>query len=72
MESEKCIHGFEKDVEPPVERMHRCSCCGLNGSNIYIQAGAKWPRADPLCQDCREAEDKLKIKETIELHNTSR
>ncbi len=55
----KCIHGFNKDVEPPVIGMHQCACCGLNGRYIYLMSGAEWPRTDPLCQDCREAEDKM-------------
>lgn len=56
--AEKCKHGFEKDVESPAEGMHRCACCGLNGKHIYIMASAEWPRTDPLCQDCRDAEGK--------------
>lgn len=52
----KCIHGFDKDVTPPIKGMHRCACCGLQGKEIYIQAGATWPRQDPLCQSCRDAE----------------
>lgn len=62
----KCVHGFEIDVELPVAGMHRCACCGLNGSNIYIEAGAKWPRTDPLCQACRDIEDKLPAIKTID------
>lgn len=31
-----CIHGFEKDVEPPVEGMHRCSCWVVSYLNVYV------------------------------------
>lgn len=59
-----CSHGFDRDVEAPVAGMHQCACCGLNGRYIYTMVGAEWPRTDPLCQDCRDAENLMDSSST--------